>query len=112
MINKEKADIQAALTGEKNGLITIPGSIREMSSLYEVDSSGGNGMRQSYEDFACVTGILAVLKKYLTDISCQVPVNEDYRKRIISLYLTICAGSHRQGLPFILPADKGIFPRS
>lgn len=91
MINKEKADIQAALTGEKNGLITIPGSIWEMSSLYEADSGGGNGMRQSYEDFACVTGMLAVLKKYLTDISCQVPVNEDYRKRILSLYLTICA---------------------
>ena len=66
MINKNHADIQAALTGEKNGLISFPGwSIQDLSKLYTDDNSKNTGVKLSYDDFANVLGDTAVFKKYL-----------------------------------------------
>ena len=68
MINKNQADIQATLTGEKNSLILFPGwSIQDLSKLYTDYTSKNTGAKLSYDDFANVLGDTAVFKKYLED---------------------------------------------
>lgn len=95
MINRNSADVQAALTGEKNGLISFPGwSIPDLSKLYTDDNSQYTSTKLSYDDFASVLGDTAAFKKYLEDLDYQSPVNEDRRNRIWSLYLEINAAPY------------------
>lgn len=110
MINKNHADIQAALTGEKNGLISFPGwSIQDLSKLYTDDNSKNTGVKLSYDDFANVLGDTAVFKKYLVNPDYQTPVNEDRKDRICSLYLEINAAPYtgRQIFPVLYDTGRG-----
>lgn len=94
MINSKLTAVQSAVTGEKNGMIVLPGTtIQGMEKLYKEDGRVGreHGSRLSPANIAIPVGMVAAHKKYLEEPAYQSPINQDYRDRFQSLYLMLAA---------------------